>query len=1374
MALGFKLPEVKFLSITLDGGTDLLKKTDEPHTEQDGEKSFTGVISNTSDDLNQAPEPMKVDVILGIQVAFDITSSNIYSSFFKNDFAKYLKLRVVQSTNYLTTQTILSDPTAYLKTEEVIPPGTNSQYIDMSDFSGLQPELAPDNASSVEVKYDSSGNKIYIFPYPFQFEVPASQGGIKTDHLAYFTYAYIDIDTIVADEGLFGDIELPQEIVEKLSMGQVNTQTVIQNGTTNNFSQVFYITPTVSDGSPTNFPDLKDENNNIIGKDYSQAQVWTGQFHYHGASNPGPNGYIGYMAAEAGAYMGPFLTPVTIGNNIIQDFREIKELEKISFDYSYFSNSWFNQVTTEKLQNNLKGLKQLASQDNPYLKDTDDIETAIIKSMTNSANESVFGNMYVATDGSGNKRFMFSFDIKEAVKQNTVFPGLVNYLLEEVTGWSAMQNAQELLNQKLIKELKIYRHRVYDENIADPTVDIYEIIPNLDAKLVVETLEDNDGKLITKQQRPPNAINTIGTIRQVNIDTPLNDDGPAYSYTKRFYTGTDLQGTSVGSNKFVGDYIYSIEVTMTDPIIKWMKSRIKDLEGALYGSQGSEGFESYVNLAKSNPDYFNRYTNRFTQAFINKVGDGNDKLVKINALVNTFYSFSSFSFSESNLIGFLRIISSPLYGSPSGAETTLRVMETMYQNILNVFASASKYKKPVDAPQVGADEKGQSVYLAAGSSPRREFTINHKFNTEIQGGISHLTGYDYLSLQNTKQEDSSLISGLKSMSFGEYDTRVLHETNKLFPIKPGASTNTEPDTGNINIYKEPLADHDSAVASLELTNLEQQLVYFEQKNHPESNPNYYQEKQALLDKIETVKNQLFVTNIQGDVLNPSDSPLFTKYAYLSPSIVNFEETDSQNLLNGGSMITNMEALNNTLLNIIKYNTKSGQELDFPMADVATGVGNMHHDKIIPYSADNNNELKYDLLNLMSLRQATVSSSEEVSGKRKSTKAGGIIGVSTSRDATRLGSDDLSTLYELSDPQKNYDLVDIFTSTNDPTGMLLAATEQKRFNILSDPKWTWEYYVENFEKTFYKEYNTWKTVSTLGSLFNFLDPYVIENSPLKRAPNHVKALMLHLDWTKDIIANPAFESLRQNLISRKPHAYNYDLSGQVYGDGVNGSNFFGVASEAYKINGMVSYKQIYAKNKVLFQTAEFLSFFLLNYKNIVKIECLAGYENGNINNPVWQELTLDMVNLFKGRKKNILCRMMPYEKKLYGVKKYEFTNMPIYNDHFIIDFEQQEVTEVAEAASDTDKAVEIVVAGKKRKLTSGGARDIRGATNIGESARGLIQVPSEDVNQSIASQGSSFVTPQSTAGDRNRDSEQSLNIGADSTTDGLGGGGGGSY
>ena len=1191
MALGFKLPEVKFLSITLDGGTDLLKKTDEPHTEQDGEKSFTGVISNTSDDLNQAPEPMKVDVILGIQVAFDITSSNIYSSFFKNDFAKYLKLRVVQSTNYLTTQTILSDPTAYLKTEEVIPPGTNSQYIDMSDFSGLQPELAPDNASSVEVKYDSSGNKIYIFPYPFQFEVPASQGGIKTDHLAYFTYAYIDIDTIVADEGLFGDIELPQEIVEKLSMGQVSTQTVIQNGTTNNFSQVFYTTPTDSDSNPTNFPDLRDENNNIIGKDYSQAQVWTGQFHYHGASNPGPNGYIGYMAALAGNNMGPFLTAVPIQNGIIQDFREIKELEKISFDYSLFSNSWFNQETTEKLQNNINGLKKLAGRDNPYLEDTDDIDMAIVKSLSNSKNKSVFGDFYSAMDGSGNTRYGFNINIKEAIKQNTVFPKLVDFLFE-----TSDDSVDELLGQKLIKELKIYRHRVYEENPADPSVDIYEEVLNDHPKLVVATSESDDGLLLAKQEYSSDLEKVVGAIKQEDIHLTYNSNSGAESGSQtkktKFYTGTDLQ------TPIDGDYIFSIELNIKDPIIGWMKNRIDELEAVLVE------FRIYNSICQEDPEYYNNYTNRFSQKGIEKLTSQysyESPLFIYNEIVKYFgilEKFSSFDELTHGAFSLLALISSANYGNPSGVQTTLRVMESIYSKILKVFSSASKYKKAIDSQHV------ESQY-AAGSNPRRDFIIKHKFNTEIKGEIDHLTAYDYLSMQNTKDEDTPFASGLKSMSFAQYDTRVLYETNKL--TSTGANSNSFP-------------------ISIGGTN-----------NIP--------------------------------VLNPSDSINFTKYAYLSPSLVNFSDSDSTNLLNNGTIVTDVTKLNNTLLNIVKYNTKSGQTLDFPMAPVATGVGNNLQDKIIPQSFDN--ELKYDLLNLMSLRQATVSSNE-MPQPRKSTNAGGIVGGSTSTDMARLDSDALSTLYELPDSQKKYGLVDIFTSTNDPTGMLLAATEQNHFNILSDPKWTWEYYVEfgNFDFGVHKEYLLWNSVSTLNM-----------DSPLKRAPNHVKFLMVLLGW-KNNMGYPvpdAFEALKGYLKTNKPHAYNYDMLADGQLTLMHLSNFFGITSLGQELNGMISYgANMYPKNKVIYQTPEFLSFFLLNYKNIVKIEFLAGYKDDNINDPIWEELTNEFVEIFKFKDtfsgilaKNILCRMVPYEKQLYGVKRYDFMKLPVYNEHFIVRFDEQE-------------------------------------------------------------------------------------------------------
>ena len=145
-------------------------------------------------------------------------------------------------------------------------------------------------------------------------------------------------------------------------------------------------------------------------------------------------------------------------------------------------------------------------------------------------------------------------------------------------------------------------------------------------------------------------------------------------------------------------------------------------------------------------------------------------------------------------------------------------------------------------------------------------------------------------------------------------------------------------------------------------------------------------------------------------------------------------------------------------------------------------------------------------------------------------------------------------------------------------------------------------------------------------------------------------------------------------------------------GVDGSNFFGVTAEAYKNSGPAgtSYTQIYAKNKVVYQTPEFLSFFMLNYKNIVRIECFLGYEQGNVNNPIWRELTLEMIGIFKSRKGNVLCRMTPYKKGMYGVERYDFENLPIYNDHFIIDFSDQE-SDIASLIP--AEPVEVVVGGE---------------------------------------------------------------------------------
>ena len=94
MAAGFTLPEVKFLSIVLRGGTELSKKVDEPHIAQQGDFGWTAAITNPSDTDLETFQAMKVDVTLAIKVGFDVTSKNIYASFFKNDFAKYLKPKI--------------------------------------------------------------------------------------------------------------------------------------------------------------------------------------------------------------------------------------------------------------------------------------------------------------------------------------------------------------------------------------------------------------------------------------------------------------------------------------------------------------------------------------------------------------------------------------------------------------------------------------------------------------------------------------------------------------------------------------------------------------------------------------------------------------------------------------------------------------------------------------------------------------------------------------------------------------------------------------------------------------------------------------------------------------------------------------------------------------------------------------------------------------------------------------------------------------------------------------------------------------------------------------------------------------------------------
>lgn len=1148
------LPKIDFLSVTLKGGTDLYKKSDNPYIQQGGETAVLAYdATSTKDNISNAPEPMNVDIISIVQVPFSIDINNTYSYFFEDEFTKYLKIKVVQSTDASISSQMSANTFKWIKPGGFLEQNQSAAVSvitkQLTEFEGSDPAFSKQFANSIEVKTASNGNKVYCFPYKFTFEVKENQGGVKAEHLTYFAFAYIDLEAMTQDQ----QIPLMQnESYQSMAFGQASKMSVIQGGTTKNSNQIFYVTPTNQSGNPIPFPDLFDNDGNIIGKDYSDASVWTGAVHYHGAQNPGPNGYIGYMAGKAGADMGPFLTAATVYSGTIQDFRKYPDIEKISFDYSLFSNSWFNLKTAQAFQGNMNGLMDTEYFDNPYT--SQDIEEYLLKASTNSSDQSVFGEMYTGMDGSGNTRFAFSFNMREAIKQNTAFPALAKFLFQHGT----QADLQQILNKKLIKDFKIYRHRVHKENPASLTVDKCEYIENEDPKLVVNTTQDGTGTLITKIEKDPESLVDVGAVREITIDLPLVDYD---SSSIKFYTGTDL-GTPVD-----GEYVFSIEITMSDPIVPWVKNKINILNQVLYEQGASYSYDDYVKDCTRNTDLFNLYTNRFTQTGLNLLSQKYGAAFshnKINLFANTLFSFLITDTKNiSELFSFLNIISSLEYGNPTGVQTTFKAMETIYKKILNAYSSIAKYKKPFDSKHV------ESQY-SAGSNPSRQYTIRHKFDTEIKGQTNHLTGYDYLSFLDTAEEDAQVFDGLKNLSATEYEQRTSLETSKLFPQT--------------------------------------------------------QEEQSL--KI-SFKQQL---------LNPNDYLGFTKYAYLSPSVINFAGTTSKNLLNDGSMNTDIAEINNIMLNVIRKNIGDNQDYDFPSSATATGIKSTSPDAIV--KPNEKNEMKYDMSSLLALNQVSV---------------------------------------------KTRDKKDILDSNLDPTSLLLTTIQQKYFNSLADPTWTWENYVNL--SSLQKEYVMWQQKSQ-----KLKNKYESSNSPLKRAPNHIKALLIQLNHNQEGNGqNASFEYLKNYLEYIRPEAYEYNVP-QQQTEPQEAGNFLGIQAAS-------GVSKVVPKNKVIYQTPEFLAFFLLNFKTIIKVECLLGYNGDNINDPIWQEMSFDVFGTLYKRSGNVICRMVSYDKELYGVKGYRFLDLPIYNKHFIINFglKDASVGNITVASEERDVETEVYVRGEARVI-----------------------------------------------------------------------------
>ena len=231
----------------------------------------------------------------------------------------------------------------------------------------------------------------------------------EPEHLAVFAAPYLDLEEVAKQNG-FEEIDIPNSIIELLSVGKITSEIIINNGSIVNAGAVFYENPELVDNITTenvahthkylvddngngiaykachpNYPNICHEHkitnwvvqgaksthidptygiewhqHNIVKASTTSATIWTGPV------TKDPNGnWVKGVVYDPSKYLayGPdgstkldeklkqkdLLTRKMFPNTKIQDFRDVEEIEKLQIDYSSMAKDFNPKRFTSKL-----------------------------------------------------------------------------------------------------------------------------------------------------------------------------------------------------------------------------------------------------------------------------------------------------------------------------------------------------------------------------------------------------------------------------------------------------------------------------------------------------------------------------------------------------------------------------------------------------------------------------------------------------------------------------------------------------------------------------------------------------------------------------------------------------------------------------------------------------------------------------------------------------------------------------------------------------------------------------------------------------------------------------------------------------------------
>lgn len=706
------IPTIYHKRITLENSSRVNQKERNPHIDSEREPEIvknpiTGKLEKQIITPDFAKKNLSKDMLI-VNIDFllkeKLDNSLIGTWFFNEDIIKYLKVCVIQSLDSKLTDLIISNQldlnmNAIEKLDTMYASSMDYKTILIKDIIKKSKENSKSILEQYESYNDGKGNKIIDIDFRVNFTI---KGNGNPEHLFYYSFCFLDMEQMSKDYHMnvspnqysfMKGKESAEIVIDKSSYStQLSKETI---NYFNVVSETFIFT---------------DESN----------QIWSGNYYKDEQGR--------WLSGNIGDPNSKLLHLKTITNTKIQDFRSLRELEKVELDFSFLENE-------DLLANKIKVLSN----------DNLDISPKV----------NYFSSFSMARDSEGNCRFLFGVDYLRLAREKTIFGKLYN-------------NDTSLLSNVKIRNLRVYRVRLpnnYASSISNEEGMIFfnesEDIP----ELITFSRETRTGGFVQNTYSLKGI--DIGTIRELDIGLENQNIGV------RHFTGIDKQMKNVT----FGYYKYYVELEIEDNTNQLLVDKLDELINSY------ETLKEFYNKADSF-DNFDPYTGRYKGSFIEEQeakyqNESNPKNIPWIYPISSYLSIITIFNSKLNVDKYQNILFSMLHprtGTIDGILSYMKLMETLMNKIGSMIGSTVSGK--VSKWKTGS-KTTQASSFSRGKTPTKTFLVKVYSDSVFDSDVLKNVGYDFLS-ETGKLEKEKNDDGLSVISNITYSKRTELETLKYF------------------------------------------------------------------------------------------------------------------------------------------------------------------------------------------------------------------------------------------------------------------------------------------------------------------------------------------------------------------------------------------------------------------------------------------------------------------------------------------------------------------------------------------------------------------------------------------------------------------